>query len=115
MRKQRSIPYPSRYTAKLIPYAFVYATRIVQSLYPTLPQSDPIQAFTLHPLWLYSPVCVGPLVPELPDPTGFLTQRGYHTPVVIVATVLNLTIPLVTFARLYSWTLALPYPTPPHP
>ena len=42
-------------TAKLIS-AFVFATRIVQSLFFLNPK---FQASS-HPLWLYSPVCVGP-------------------------------------------------------
>ena len=42
-------------TAKLIS-AFVFATRIVQSLYLLNPK---FQA-SRHILWLYSPVCVGP-------------------------------------------------------
>ena len=42
-------------TAKLIS-AFVFATRIVQSLYYLNPK---FQASS-HLLWLYSPVCVGP-------------------------------------------------------
>ena len=42
-------------TAKLIS-AFVFATRILQSLYFLNPK---FQAST-HLLWLYSPVCVGP-------------------------------------------------------
>ena len=43
------------YTAKLIS-AFVFATRIGQSLYFLNPK---FQASS-HFLWLYSPVCVGP-------------------------------------------------------
>ena len=50
MRKQRR-----RSTAKLIS-AFVFATRIVQSLFYLNPK---FQAYS-HLLWLYSPVCVGP-------------------------------------------------------
>ena len=42
-------------TAKLIS-TFVFATRIVQSVYFLNPK---FQAFS-HLLWLYSPVCVGP-------------------------------------------------------
>ena len=42
-------------TAKLIS-AFVFATRIVQSLYFLHPKCQ----VSSHFLWLYSPVCVGP-------------------------------------------------------
>ena len=42
-------------TAKLIS-AFVFATRIVQSLYYLNPKFQTSR----HILWLYSPVCVGP-------------------------------------------------------
>ena len=42
-------------TAKLIS-AFVFAIRIVQSLYYV----NPIFQSSSHLLWLYSPVCVGP-------------------------------------------------------
>ena len=53
MRKQRRRS-ASRLPAKLIS-AFVFATRIVQSLYFL---STKFQASS-HLLWLYSPVCVG--------------------------------------------------------
>ena len=53
MRKQRRRS-ASR-TAKLIS-AFVFASRIVQSLFFLIPK---FQASS-HLLWLYSPVCVGP-------------------------------------------------------
>ena len=55
-------------TAKLIS-AFVFTTRIVQSLYFLNPK---FQASS-HLLWLYSPVCVGP--GRKPPKTGFLTTR----------------------------------------
>ena len=52
MRKKTQISFAV--TVKLIS-AFVYATRIVQSLYFLNPK---FQAYR-HILWLYSPVCVG--------------------------------------------------------
>ena len=59
-------------TAKLIS-AFVFATRIVQSLYFLNPE---FQASS-HLLWLYSPVCVGPgLKPRRP----VFSQRGSFIP-----------------------------------
>ena len=54
-------------TAKLIS-AFVFATRIVQSLYFLNPE---FQASS-HLVWLYSPVCVGT---GWKPKTGFLTTR----------------------------------------
>ena len=55
-------------TAKLIS-AFVFATRIVQTLFFLNPK---FQASS-HLLWLYSPVCVGPgRKPQTPD----FSQRG---------------------------------------
>ena len=56
MQKQRRRS-ASRVTAKLIS-AFVFATRIVQSLFFLNPK---FQASS-HLLWLYSPVCAEPLV-----------------------------------------------------
>ena len=59
-----------RKTAKLIS-AFIFATRIVQSLYYLNPK---FQASS-HLLWLYSPVCVGPgRKPRRP----VFSQRGSH-------------------------------------
>ena len=49
--------------------AFVFAIRIVQSLFYLNPK---FQA-SIHPLWLYSPVCVGP--GQKPRRPGF-SQRG---------------------------------------
>ena len=55
-------------TARLIS-AFVFATRIVQSLFFLNPK---FQAFS-HLLWLYSPICVGPgRKPRRPA----ISQRG---------------------------------------
>ena len=55
-------------TTKLIS-AFVFATRIVQSLYYLNPKFQS----TSHFLWLYSPVCVGPgRKPRIP----VFSQRG---------------------------------------
>ena len=45
--------------------------RYTDSTIPLLPKSE-FQAFS-HPLWLYSPVCVGP--GGKPPKTGFLTMR----------------------------------------
>ena len=64
-------------TAKLIS-AFVFATRIVQSLYFLNPK---LQASS-HLLWLYSPVCVGPYQ----KPRGpVFSQRGSYLEKQIVA------------------------------
>ena len=58
-------------TAKLIS-AFVFATRIVQSLYFLNPK---FQASN-HLLWLYSPVCVGP--GRKPRRPVFAQRGSYH-------------------------------------
>ena len=58
-------------TAKLIS-AFVFAIRIVQSLY----YLDPKYQVSSHLVWLYSPVCVGP--DRKPRRPAF-SQRGSYT------------------------------------
>ena len=63
MRKQRH-----RYAVQLIS-AFVFATQIVQSLYFLNPKFQG----TIHLLWLFSRVCVGP--GQKPPETGFLATR----------------------------------------
>ena len=71
--------YQFRVTAKLIS-AFVFATRIVQSLFFLNPK---FQASS-HLLWLYSPVCVGPgRKPRRP----VFSQRGSDGTSVVVLSV----------------------------